>query len=178
MPGIVVIVQGASRSCPGKLRNFPANTPSWGYCWDHRKIPWATIPNDPWYFIRRNLKTNEDLAAIFWNFCRVEIMTSPFSQFLLSYQSFQWILRFRQSDPVSFSFEFSFNRFHHHSDRPSPWPSIIVTVTVIYVCKTVNGHGNRRLKQDEIGTLCRDLHRPSLLVWQWPFLYYCDAVHF
>ena len=35
-----------------------------GYCWDHRKIPWAIIPNTPWYtisrpwyFIRRYIKS-------------------------------------------------------------------------------------------------------------------------
>ena len=119
-----------------------------GYCWDYRKTPWAIIPDDPRYFIRRNVKTHCDLAAIYWNFFRVEILTSQISQFLLSYQSFQWIFRFRQSDPISFRFRFGPGSvstvFHHDHDRPSTLPSTIVVVIVQHppVSPTVHHRDN------------------------------------
>ncbi len=123
-----------------------------GYCWDHRKISWAIIPNDPWYtikwpwyFIRRNLKTHGDLATIYLKF--FSRWSFDLTQ-LLSYQSFQWLFRFRQSDPVSLWFRFGSGSvsavFHHNRYRPSPWPSSIVVVTVQHpaVSSTVHHHDN------------------------------------
>ena len=135
-----------------------------GYCWDHRKIPWAIIPDDPWYFIRRKVKNplwfscylfEIFFALKFWprHFRSFYFLTNPFSE----YFDLDRAIRFRSGFVLV---RVSFNRlppwswpsinvtvYHRGRDRPTParityrpsswqWPSSSVTVTVLHVCMT------------------------------------------
>ncbi len=137
-----------------------------GYCWDYRKIPWAIIPNTPWYtisrpwyFTRRNIKSpwgfSRDFFEIFllrWNFY-LAVFCFDFngkrgrdrafrvcSDFVFFDSGFVTVSLRIRSDSVSAV-------LHPDRNRPeSHWPSITVIVTVHH-CSSAGPITDRRQKR-------------------------------